>query len=107
MHFSRARLRGHRDGQRRSQRAVAEAAGLSTVDYELIELGAQRPDEAQQQALADALGIPFSQLSIPDGPEQYVQEYLRAVLIYGAPMSDESVQRVAEALRRPRVEVAS
>jgi transcriptional regulator with XRE-family HTH domain len=103
MHFSRARLRGHRDGQKRPESAVAEAAGLSAAEYQLIELGRLRPTEGQELALADALGVPVDELHYAGCvPEDYGRHYIQAVLQYGAPMSDETVQRVAGVLRRPR-----
>ena len=100
MHFSRARLRGHRDGQRRSQRAVAEAACLSTVDYELIELGVLRPTESQEQALADALHLDLAELCSPQETADYWSDYADTVMSYAPPLSDADVEAVAQLLAR-------
>jgi len=96
MHFSRARLRGHRDGQKRSERAVAEAAGLACVDYELIELGVQRPTDDQERALAKALGVDVANLWSES--EDYWSNYAETVLSYAAPLPDADVEACAQLL---------
>lgn len=101
MKFSRARLRGHRDGRKLSEAAVAEAAGLAPSVYTQIEIGRVRPTGPQLDRIAAAVGVPTDELCSAE-PLDYDLDYAEAVLQYVAPMSDEDIERVAAALGRAR-----
>lgn len=106
MKFSRARLRGHRDGRKLSQAAVADVAGLAPSVYELIEFGRVRPTQTQLDRLARALGVPSDELC-SETPDDYDLNYAEAVLQHVAPMTDEDIERAAAALCRARGVVTS
>lgn len=95
MQFSRARLRGHRDGLALSQEEVAQRACLLHTVYNGIENGSIQPSLAHVESLARALDIPISEL---EGAGTWEREYVDSVLRYAAPLSTEDVDRAAEAL---------
>lgn len=98
MHFSRARLRGHRDGQGLTIGVVAERAHLSPIDYARMEAGELVPTDVQLVLLAAAMNVLPQQL-LREGPEStWADEYADAAISHLDPMSSEEVARVAKVL---------
>jgi transcriptional regulator with XRE-family HTH domain len=78
--FSRARLRGHRDGRRLSQTALAAAAGLEPGVLADIEAGRVEPGEPTVRSLADALRVARSALVPTRG--DWAEDYIEVVVSY-------------------------
>lgn len=96
MHFSRARLRGHRSGLGLSQAELAERVG-GVAGYYLgqIEAGDCEPDAAMISRLATALGLQSSDLY---GSGSWDDEYIAAALQHALPMPAEDIARAAAVL---------
>lgn len=105
MNFSRARLRGHRQGRRLTQAALGALVGLEAGEVDAIEAGLSEPSELLVVDLARALDLPLHELHRISA--DYVEDYLSAVMPYGQPMSDRDVEMAAHALTRPRHLAAS
>jgi transcriptional regulator with XRE-family HTH domain len=80
MTFSRARLRGHRDGRRLSQTALAAAAGLEPTVLADIEAGRVEPGEPTVRDLAVALRVARSALVPTRG--DWAEDYIEVVVSY-------------------------
>lgn len=105
MHFSPARLRGHRDGLGLTQEQLARRVALHRLDYHLIEDGVLAPSKALAAALAHALDLPAHEL---DRTGTYEEDYAAAVLQHVEPMTAEDIAQAADAIyvheiRIPRV----
>lgn len=96
MHFSRARLRGHRNGLGLAEATLAERVGLTPERYADVESGAVEPNELLVADLARALGVPLFELHAIDAT--WEEDYADAVLQHLGPMSTEEVARVARTL---------
>lgn len=99
MTFSRARLKGHRDGQGLSMRVLADRVALCDDAYAEIERGEEEPSVALVSDLAKALQVPVSALESPEDTP-YFTDYANAFLAYAPPLSEADLIRAAHALHR-------
>ena len=99
MNFSRARLRGHREGRRLSQAALGALVGLEAGEVAAIEAGVQRGlSELLVADLARALDVPLYELHCIDA--DYAEDYGSAFMAHAAPVSDDDCRLVADILSR-------
>lgn len=101
MDFSRARLRGHREGRRLDQAALGERVGLEPWEVAEIEAGLREPDELLTRDLAIALSVPDSQLHRIDAT--YSEDYADVVASYAAPLPEDAVARLARIIHGHRL----
>lgn len=97
MHFSRGRLRGHRNGQGLSQVEVGARAGIHPDTIAAFEQGNLAPDDAMVIDLADALGV--SPRSLRSASGNWCEDYVDAALTHAEPLATQDVDRAAHALR--------
>lgn len=98
MHFSLARLRGHRDGRRLTVHEVAERLHVADRVYEQIESGERETSAVLVQRVAQILGI--SETELYSEGATYEDDYADAVLQYATPMTDADIDRAAKAIHR-------
>lgn len=96
MTFSRARLRGHRQGRRLTQAALGALVGLEAGEVDAIEAGLSEPSELLVVDLARALDLSLHELHRISA--DYAEDYLSTVMSYARPISDDACRRAAHAL---------
>lgn len=97
MHFSRGRLRGHRNGLGLSQVELGARAGIDPDTLAAFEQGDLAPGDATVFALAEALGVPVRSLRSITG--NWCEDYVDAALSHAEPLATQDVDRAAHALR--------
>lgn len=98
MHFSPARLRGHRDGRRLSVHEVADRLHVADRVYEQIESGERETNGVVVQRLAQILDV--SETELYSEGATYEDDYASAALQYATPMTDADIDRAAKAIHR-------
>lgn len=97
MHFSRGRLRGHRNGLGLSQIELGHRAGLHPDTLAAFEQGDLAPSDSIVIDLADALGV--SPRSLRSATGNWCEDYVDAALTHAQPLAAQDVDRAAHALR--------
>ena len=97
MHFSRGRLRGHRNGLGLSQVELGARSGVDPDTIAAFEQGNLAPGDLTLQRLADALGVPLRSLRSISGNS--CEDYVDAALSHAQPLAQQDVDRAAHALR--------
>lgn len=100
MTFSPDRLRGHRHGQRRTAKQVADLANLCADAVAQFEAGYVVPDLLTVQTLAAALEVDENELHV-QRPNP-AADYCHAVLRYARQLTPDEIETAATTIRKIR-----